>query len=1049
MSMLYKNASSNSATKGFSDLLLLAVGTGLPENLKSLSILASHAFPTMFSPHRYLATAQAAVANGTACKMKDKPKPTIASEQSETANSEQNVLNHLLRKQGTPDRSQSKPNPGSRLPMKGVNARSRGAAAIGLSGITVAPGVDVVLASTACKDPKSIQSIKEELLPRLAGQSRSSPEGASSTDSWKSQEIKVGLHPTATNVPPPLGGQLLNSQSSDNVPDVNLKVRKDGFPTLLSSFAPSPQKNKRVIPETVENLLHVSQVSNKLKLQVARTLQLAKTAIKTCGEFLSKEGTQAKVHERRKRGGVVTAGGQLLNSQGSNHAPDMNLKVRKDGFPTLLSSFAPSPQKNKRVIPKTVENLLHVSQVLMKWRKTAFYTHREFLSKEGIRFEVYERTCGKFLREWRFQLRDGLLKILQGSSNSSRTTASLPPGESVLPTSTSTVLPTSTSSVLPTSTSSNIIASQLSVTEAASSAFYPCLKADEIVVKGGVQQAGLRIEVSPLVDNFLLEQYLVFMKKEFPNKFRKAKGGPDLTQPHHWFPFARALHRKIIYHAGPTNSGKTHNAVMALKDAEVGLYCAPLRLLALEQYDRLNLAGVRCSLITGEDKREVPGATHVSCTVEMANFNKRYDVAVIDEIQMIGDGSRGSAWTRAVLGLPATEIHVCGDASACNLIQKICKDTGDELEILNYERSEPLQVESLPIQPSAVQAGDCIVVFSKNAIYRYKRDVEAQTSLKACVVYGSLPAETRREQARLFNDISSGYNVLIATDAIGMGLNLNIRRIVFSTLQKTESKSGKKVVVSDSAIKQLAGRAGRRSSSFPIGYVGSLNSDELDYVRKALQRELRPLKRAGLYPEPEQVELLAATLTDLPFDQVLAKFEASQVLLGQEYDLCNQEVLLKKAELVAKVPGLSVLEKLTLCMSPSGNYERDLLNAFALQYAAKLVVPPPRPLVRRRVLMQRLMHDGVICNMDGSPVTSVQEISLCMQDLESCHQDLSLWIWLSYRLNGRNQFVGRSIAEAERDRLQMALARILELLTGTTLPYGKKSCEGTSEGTIK
>ena len=122
----------------------------------------------------------------------------------------------------------------------------------------------------------------------------------------------------------------------------------------------------------------------------------------------------------------------------------------------------------------------------------------------------------------------------------------------------------------------------------------------------------------------------------------------DLRIPHEWYPYARLIRRKVIYHGGPTNSGKTYHALKRLKEADVksggGLYCGPLRLLALEVYESLNKSGVYTDLSTGQEKREVPFSTHISCTVEMINLNRDYDVAVIDEIQMIGDAQRGYAW---------------------------------------------------------------------------------------------------------------------------------------------------------------------------------------------------------------------------------------------------------------------------------------------------------------------------------------------------------------------------------------------------------------------
>jgi hypothetical protein len=127
----------------------------------------------------------------------------------------------------------------------------------------------------------------------------------------------------------------------------------------------------------------------------------------------------------------------------------------------------------------------------------------------------------------------------------------------------------------------------------------------------------------------------------------------DLRHPHQWYPVARAMKRKIIFHAGPTNSGKTYNAIRALKDSWSGIYCGPLRLLALEVFESLNMDGVSTSLLTGQERREMPFAKHVSCTVEMVDVETLVDVAVIDEIQMIGDDSRGASWTRALLGIPA------------------------------------------------------------------------------------------------------------------------------------------------------------------------------------------------------------------------------------------------------------------------------------------------------------------------------------------------------------------------------------------------------------
>ena len=111
-------------------------------------------------------------------------------------------------------------------------------------------------------------------------------------------------------------------------------------------------------------------------------------------------------------------------------------------------------------------------------------------------------------------------------------------------------------------------------------------------------------------------------------------------------------------------------------NAKSGVYCGPLKLLAVEVFNKANKRGTACDLVTGEerkraDKEDEEPAAHVSCTVEMTNVNQNYEVAVIDEIQMVKDYQRGWAWTRALLGIPAEEIHVCGEAAAIDLVKEI------------------------------------------------------------------------------------------------------------------------------------------------------------------------------------------------------------------------------------------------------------------------------------------------------------------------------------------------------------------------------------------
>ena len=137
------------------------------------------------------------------------------------------------------------------------------------------------------------------------------------------------------------------------------------------------------------------------------------------------------------------------------------------------------------------------------------------------------------------------------------------------------------------------------------------------------------------------------------------------------------MRRHFYLHLGPTNSGKTYEGIQRLHGAQCGLYLGPLRLLAAEQFEALNIADVPCSLVTGEEQIRVPFSRVQSSTVEMADLQTHYDVAVIDECQMIADRDRGGAWTAAILGLCADEIHACASQDAEALLTRIIEDCGD------------------------------------------------------------------------------------------------------------------------------------------------------------------------------------------------------------------------------------------------------------------------------------------------------------------------------------------------------------------------------------
>mmetsp|Transcript_48098 Transcript_48098/g.95270 ORF Transcript_48098/g.95270 Transcript_48098/m.95270 type:complete len:502 (-) Transcript_48098:8-1513(-) len=341
----------------------------------------------------------------------------------------------------------------------------------------------------------------------------------------------------------------------------------------------------------------------------------------------------------------------------------------------------------------------------------------------------------------------------------------------------------------------------------------------------------------------------------------------DLRAPHEWYPCTRLMKRNVIFHGGPTNSGKTYQAIKRLTEADPakggGMYCGPLRLLALEVYESLNKQGIITDLTTGQERRTIPGATHISSTVEMVNVDREFDVAVVDEIQMIADKDRGSSWTRVLLGLRARELHVCGGLEAEKIVRSLMETTGDNYTLQPYERLSKLVVEDESLQGdySKVEPGDCIVAFSKQEIFSIKREIESKTKYKCAVIYGALPSETRSLQARLFNGENTGYDILVASDAIGMGLNLNIRRIIFHATKKFLGPIP--CFVEPTLVKQIAGRAGRLSSNYKIGKVTAWQEVDLAYVRSVMAFDVPEISAAGIFPSSDVIEAFSQQLYQL------------------------------------------------------------------------------------------------------------------------------------------------------------------------------------------
>lgn len=509
------------------------------------------------------------------------------------------------------------------------------------------------------------------------------------------------------------------------------------------------------------------------------------------------------------------------------------------------------------------------------------------------------------------------------------------------------------------------------------------LPADLHIVFSDLLQGGRHLD--DLVPYFLQHAKQTFPHLECMEELQKIS---DLRLPANWYPEARAVQRKVIFHAGPTNSGKTHAALECFQTANSGLYCGPLKMLAVEVFQKTNKKGTPCDLVTGEERRcalpDGQPAPHVACTVEMATVHTPYDVAVIDEIQMMRDPQRGWAWTRALLGLAAKEIHLCGEAAAVGLVRSLLASLGEELEVRKYKRLTQLVVENKALESlERIQPGDCVVCFSKSDIYQVSLQIERQ-GLECAVIYGGLPPGTKLAQAQKFNDPAHPCKVLVATDAIGMGLNLSIGRVIFHSLVKpTLNERGERQMdmISSSQALQIAGRAGRFGSRFEVGRVTTMKPQDLPALKQILAAPVEQIEAAGLHPTAEQIELFAYHLPHATLANLVDIFVSLCKVDASSYFMCNLEGFKFLADMIQHVP-LPLRARYVFCCSPI-NQKMPFVCSMFLKFA--------RQYSRNELLTFQWLGRNI-----GWPLAIPKSI-MDLVHLEAVFDVLDLYLWLSYR----------------------------------------------------
>ena len=294
---------------------------------------------------------------------------------------------------------------------------------------------------------------------------------------------------------------------------------------------------------------------------------------------------------------------------------------------------------------------------------------------------------------------------------------------------------------------------------------------------------------------------------------------------------------KITAVLGPTNTGKTFFAIETMLSFDSGMIGFPLRLLAREVYDKIikKTNPDKVALITGEEKIIPTNAKYFLCTVESMPINKHLDFVGIDEIQMCADHERGHIFTDRLLNLRGEKLTMfMGSSSIKSIINKLGEDT----EFINKNRLSKLSYTGHK-KISRINRKTAIIAFSTEEVYAIAELVRRQKG-GAAIVMGSLSPKTRNAQVELYQ--SGDVDFLVATDAIGMGINMDLENVYFSNLKKFDGKKLRRLNLSE--IGQIAGRAGRYLNDGNFGITGDckeINADDVESLENHKFEEINIL----------------------------------------------------------------------------------------------------------------------------------------------------------------------------------------------------------------
>lgn len=419
---------------------------------------------------------------------------------------------------------------------------------------------------------------------------------------------------------------------------------------------------------------------------------------------------------------------------------------------------------------------------------------------------------------------------------------------------------------------------------------------------------------------------------------------PRFAHYHKLYP-ARRLTRTWTALLGPTNSGKTHRAIETMTGVTHGIYLSPLRLMALENQERIEAMGVPCSLVTGEEEIIREGATHFCCTVEeFARFrDQHWDVVVIDEVQMMADDQRGWAWVDALVSAYTPELIMTGPALIEPSLKTLCELCEDRLVIKRTKRLSPVDVARHSTTLKKLDEGSLLVAFSRKTVLELKGLLE-MTGKSVSVVYGALSPEVRREQARRFREGEA--DIMVATDAVGMGLNLPAHTLCFYTDEKFDGIQNRQLKVQE--VKQIGGRAGR-FGHHDNGYITALDPQTLQSIKRLFNSPDVPIDLAQFQVRPsiEHLTAIAELMDDPSLLRAWLTFNRN-INFGEEFISILPDEL---ADWIALIddPDIELWLRWIFACTPIRGGLDSPASTFAQQWLQKVargtVIEPPRLLI--------------------------------------------------------------------------------------------------------